>query len=112
MTPVLGGTIETTSLADAPEVSCQFASDSGSLVYVKIGPGTAGDLASLKVSSSGGGRKITPIHGIGTSAFAITKNGTAGGVAALSAQGIVVSVESTLTLAQDETLVRNLIAPT
>ncbi len=112
VSPVLGGTAETTSLADPPEVSCQFASDNGSIVYVKVGPGTAADLASAKTAAGGGGRKITAIHGLGSSAFAITKDGQAGGVVALGPKGTLVSVESTLTLAQDEALARKLLAPT
>lgn len=112
VSPVIGGAAETTSLADPPEVSCQFASDNGSIVYVKIGPGTAADLASARTASGGGGRTITAIHGLGSSAFAITKDGQAGGVVALSPHGTLVSVESTLTLAQDEALARKLLAPT
>ncbi len=112
VSPVLGGAAETTSLADPPEVSCQFASDSGSIAYVKVGPGTAADLASAKAAAGGGGRTITAVHGLGSAAFAITKDGQAGGVVALGPNGTLVSVESTLTLAQDEALVRKLLAPT
>jgi hypothetical protein len=104
-----GGVATTQSLGKPPSVSCEFANATAStIVIVNIGQGTAAEFATLKTTSAGGGRTITPINGLGVSAFSITKNGKPGGVDALSAQEVVFSVASNLPIARDVDLIKQL----
>jgi hypothetical protein len=75
---------------------------------VNIGRGTAAQFAILKTGSAGGGRTVTPISGLGAQAFSISQGGVVRGVDAITARGLLVSVAANVTLAQNETLVRQL----
>jgi hypothetical protein len=93
-------------------VSCEFIGGGGSSVIIlNIGSGgTATQFATLRTTSGGGGRTTTDVSGLGVSAFSISKNGKVAGVDAISSTGVVFSVGSTLTLAQDEQLITQLMA--
>jgi hypothetical protein len=105
--PYVGGTASARSLAKkAVGVSCEFANSSASsIVVVNIGQGSAAQFAILKAGSGNGGRTVTPISGLGSAAFSISNKGLVRGTAVLTSQGAIYSVSSTLTLAQDEALI-------
>jgi hypothetical protein len=93
-------------------VSCEFVgSSAASILILNVGSGgTAAAFTALRTGSGGGGRTTTDVTGLGASAFSISKNGKVAGVDAITSQGVVISVGSTLTLAQDEQLIAQLIA--
>ena len=98
-----------TSLGHAGQVSCEFASaDAKSIVIVNIGQGTPALFAVAKAAAAGGGRTITPITGLGAQAFSISRAGVVRGVEALTDSNLLVSVTSTLTATQDESLIKAL----
>ena len=51
---------------------------------------------------------MTPISGLGSSAFSVSKNNVPAGVSVLTAQGLVYVVNSNLPIAQDEALIGQL----
>jgi len=105
-----GSVATTRSFTAAPgAVSCEFANATAtSIAIVNIGTGTSASFATFKAASSGGGRTITPISGLGSTAFSISKNGIVGGVGVLTSQGVLYSVSTNLTVTQDEGLIRQL----
>jgi hypothetical protein len=114
ISPYLGGiaTAQTVPGAASGAVSCEFfnAGHTKSLV-LNMGPGSIEDFTVLQTSTAASpGVAIQPIGGLGTIAFSITHSGTLGGVDALGANSLVVSVAANLTLSQDEALIRKLIA--
>jgi hypothetical protein len=91
-------------------VSCEYIGGS-SVIILNIGAGgTAAEFATLRTTSGGGGRTTTDVSGLGVSAFSISKNGKVAGVDAITSAGVVFSVGSNLSLAQDEQLITQLMA--
>ena len=105
-----GGVATTKSLGSPQHLSCEFMNASAStLVIVNIGAdGTAAAFDTLRAISAQDGRTVTPISGLGTTAFSVSKNGVPAGVSVLTAQGHVYAVESNLPIAQDEALIKQL----
>ena len=106
----IGGVAHTMALAAAPgAVSCEFANASASTIaVVNIGKGNAAAFATLQSASGQGGRTVTPISGLGTSAFSISKGGVPAGVAVLTADGTLYSVTANLPTAQTEAMISQL----
>jgi hypothetical protein len=106
----MGGVATTKSLGAPQHLSCEFANASAStIVIVNIGTGgTAAAFAVLQSTSAQGGRTVTPIDGLGASAFSVSKNGKTAGVSVLTDQNFVYVVESNLSLDQDEALIKQL----
>jgi hypothetical protein len=107
-----GGVLTTKSLGTPQHLSCEFAEvDTTIIVIVNIGVGgTAAAFDALRTTSGQGGRTVTPIGGLGVSAFSVSKGNVPAGVAVLTAAGLVYDVNSNLPIAQDEALVRQLMA--
>jgi hypothetical protein len=97
------------ALGTPPQLSCEFANASASsIVIINIGRGTTSEFATLRTVSAGGGRTVTPISGLGTEAFSISKGGVVRGVNAFTAHGLLISVAANLSLTQSEALIRQL----
>lgn len=109
-TYMAGGVSTTKSLVPAPKFSCEFGNASATtIIIINIGAGaTASAFDALKATSAQGGRTVTAIDGLGTSAFAVSKNGVPGGVSVLTAQGMLYVVESNLPIAKDQALIEQL----
>lgn len=105
-----GGVATTKSLGTPQHLSCEFVnSNASTIVIVNIGVGgTTAAFDALRATSAQGGRTVTPISGLGASAFSVSKNGVPGGVSVLTAQDLVYAVESNLPIAQDEALIEQL----
>ncbi len=107
----IGGVAVTRSLGTAPSLSCEFANAGAThIIVVNLGAGGAAQFAVLKAASAGGGRTITPIPGLGSSAFEISKAGVVRGVDALSARNVVVSVSADQPLPKTEAIVQQLVS--
>jgi len=107
----MGGGVATTKSLGAPQhLSCEFANANAStIVIVNIGVGgTAAAFDTLRATSAQGGRTVTSISGLGSSAFSVSKNNVPAGVSVLTTQGFVYVVESNLPIAQDEALIKQL----
>jgi hypothetical protein len=107
----MGGVATTKSLVGAPQhLSCEFANAKATtLIVVNIGAGgTAAAFDTLRTISAKGGRTVTPINGLGVSAFSVSKGGVPAGVAVLTAQGFIYDVNSNLPIAQDQALIQQL----
>ncbi len=106
----LGGVATTKSLGSPQHLSCEFANANAStIVIVDIGVGgTVAAFDALRATSAQGGRTVTSISGLGATAFSVSKNGVTAGVSVLTAQGLVYVVESNLSLAQAEALIKQL----
>lgn len=110
----IGGVATTKSLA-APtptHLSCEyFNAAATTIVILNIGAGaTASAFDTLRTGSAQGGRTVTPIDGLGASAFSVSKGGVTSGVSVLTAQGMLYVVESSLTQDQDVALIKQLMA--
>ena len=107
----IGGVAVTRSLGTPPSLSCEFANAGAThIVIVNLGAGGAAQFAVLKAASAGGGRTITPLTGLGSSAFEISKAGVVRGVDALTAQNVVVSVSADQPLPKTEAIVQQLVS--
>jgi hypothetical protein len=108
----IGGVATSQAFPAAPNhLSCEFANANASaIVVVNIGQGSASSFATLRAASSGGGRTITPVSGLGAQAFSISKNGKPGGIDAVTATHVVYSVATNLPFPQTEALIRQLMA--
>jgi len=108
----IGGVGSTKSLGSPQHLSCEFANASASnIAIVNIGVGgTAAAFDTLRTTSAKGGRTVTPISGLGVSAFSVSKNGVPAGVSVLTAGGLVYVVESNLSIDQDQALIEQLMA--
>ena len=106
----IGGVATTKSLGSPQHLSCEFANAKAStMAIVNIGAGgTVASFDTLQSTSAKGGRTVTPIKGLGASAFSVSKNGVPAGVSVLTAQGFVYVVESNLSINQDESLIKQL----
>ncbi len=106
----MGGVTTTKSLGR--HLSCEFANtNTSTIIIVNIGAGgTAAAFDALRATSAQGGRTVTPISGLGVSAFSVSKNNVPAGVAVLTAQGLIYDVTSNLPIAQDEALIKQLMA--
>jgi hypothetical protein len=112
ISPYTGG-VATSRAFPAPghSVSCEFANaNASSIVIVNIGQGSAAAFATLRAASGGGGRTITPVPGIGSTAFSVSNGGLVRGLSVLTPQNAMYTVTTSLTLARDEALVRQLMA--
>jgi hypothetical protein len=107
---IAGGVATTKSLGAPQHLSCEFANANAStIVIVDIGVGgTVAAFDALRATSAQGGRTVTPISGLGATAFSVSKNGVTAGVSVLTAQGLVYVVESNLSIAQDQALIEQL----
>jgi hypothetical protein len=105
----LGGIGATMALKDpAPGVSCEFANSSGSkILIVTVGHGTAADLARLQ-AQIGSSQTVTPVPGFEAGAFTVSRNGLVRGFTAVTSNGLLIVVSSTLTAAQDEALIQQI----
>jgi hypothetical protein len=106
----MGGVATTKSLGSPQHLSCEFANANAStivIVNIEVG-GTVAAFDALRATSAQGGRTVTSISGLGSSAFSVSKNGVPAGVSVLTAQGLVYAVESNLSLAQAEALIEQL----
>jgi hypothetical protein len=91
------------------QVSCEFfGPGSGSITILNVGKGTPALFDVARARSAGGGRTITTIPGLGTQAFQISNGSLVRGMEAISQQGVIVSVSSTLSAAQDKSLIAQL----
>ena len=106
----MGGVATTKSLGSSQHLSCEFANANASVIIIaNIGVGgTPAAFDALRATSAQGGRTVTPINGLGVSAFSVSKNNVPAGVAVLTAQGLVYDVNSNLPIAQDEALIQQL----
>ena len=110
--PYVGGVATTKSLGAPVEgVSCEFANaNATTIVVLNMGLATANEFAALRSSSGGGGRTITAVAGLGTTAFEVSKGGKPGGMAALSSNDVLVSVTANVSFDQDRSLIQQLLA--
>ena len=101
----------TQSLGKPDHLSCEFQYDGGKgLVIVNIGAGgTQAAFDTLKSGTAAKGETVTDVPNLGIAAFAVSKKGKAAGVTALSSDGILIVVESTLLEGQDVELVSDLV---
>ena len=108
----IGGVATTKSLGAAGQFSCEYANTAATtIVVVNIGAGTTpAAFDQLRTTSGQGGRTVTPINGLGASAFSVSKGGKTAGVSVLTAQGMLYVVESNLSLDQDVALIQQLMA--
>ena len=108
----IGGVATTKSLGAAGQFSCEYANTAATtIVVVNIGAGTTpAALDQLRTTSGQGGRTVTPINGLGASAFSVSKGDKTAGVSVLTAQGMLYVVESNLSLDQDVALIQQLMA--
>jgi len=108
--PYIGGVATTKSLGVPQHLSCEFANaDASTIIVVNIGVGgTPAAFDALRSSSAKDGRTVTEISGLGVSAFSVSKNNVPAGVSVLSDQGIVYVVNSNLPIAQDQSLIEQL----
>jgi hypothetical protein len=106
----MGGVATTKSLGVPQHLSCEFANtDASIIIVVNIGVGgTAAAFDALRSSSAKGGRTVTEISGLGASAFSVSKNNVPAGVSVLTDQGLVYDVNSNLPIAQDQSLIEQL----
>jgi hypothetical protein len=106
----IGGVATTKSLGSPQHLSCEFANANASnIIIVNIGVGgTATSFDALKSTSAKGGRTVTSITGLGTSAFSVSKNNVPAGISVLTAEGLVYVVNSNLSIAQDQSLIEQL----
>lgn len=100
------------ALPAAPgSVSCEFVSDAMHMVVLTMGGGgTPATFAALKQISALGGRTVTAAPGLGVDAFRISSGSKPGGMAVLTSTGLTISLTSRDTFAQDESLIRQLLA--
>ncbi len=108
----MGGVTTTKSLGSPQHLSCEFANtNTSTIIIVNIGAGgTAAAFDALRAISAQGGRTVTPVSGLGVSAFSVSKNNVPAGVAVLTAQGLIYDVTSNLPIAQDDALIKQLMA--
>ena len=106
----MGGVATTKSLGSPNHLSCEYANANAStIIVVNIGVGgTAANFAALKASSAQGGRTVTSVSGLGTEAFSVSKNNVPAGLSVLSANGLLYVVNSNLPIAQDQSLMEQL----
>lgn len=106
----MGGVATTKSLGVPQHLSCEFANtDASIIIVVNIGVGgTPAAFDALRSSSAKGGRTVTEISGLGVSAFSVSKNNVPAGVSVLTDQGLVYVVNSNLPIAQDQSLIEQL----
>ncbi|MEJ1231394.1 MAG: hypothetical protein WDM88_13280 [Galbitalea sp.] len=96
---------------EAGALSCQFANaDATKQVILNLGPISAAAYSALQSSSAAGGRAVSTVPDLGTSAFAVSSGGVTGGVTAKSAAGNVYSINSNLTQDQDVALIKQWLA--
>jgi hypothetical protein len=100
----------TQSLGKPDHLSCEFQYDGGKgLVIVNMGVGgTQAAFDTLKAGTAKG-QTVTDVPNLGVAAFSVSKKGKPAGVTALSSNGILVVVESTLSENQDVELVNDLV---
>ncbi len=108
----LGGVSTAKDLkVEAGALSCQFANaDATKQVILNLGPISAAAYSALQSSSAAGGRTVSTVPDLGTSAFAVSSGGVTGGVTAKSAAGNVYSINSNLTQDQDVALIKQWLA--
>ncbi|HTP08924.1 MAG TPA: hypothetical protein VMP08_11780 [Anaerolineae bacterium] len=108
----IGGVGTTKSLGVPQHLSCEFMNTSATtLAVVNIGAGgTAAAFDALRTTSAQGGRTVTPISGLGASAFSVSKNNVPAGVSVITDQGLVYAVITNLPIAQDEALIKQLMS--
>jgi hypothetical protein len=109
--PYIGGVANIQSLGAASHgVSCEFANaDASKILVLTMGQGaTAAAFAASEAIAAQGGRNVTPVSGLGASAFSISKGGVPAGMEVLSAQGQIFSVTANLSFDQDEALIKQL----
>jgi hypothetical protein len=106
----MGGVATTKSLGVPQHLSCEFANANAStIIVVNIGVGgTAANFDTLRSTSGKGGRTVTSISGLGVSAFSVSKNDVPAGISVLTDQGLVYVVNSNISLAQDKSLIEQL----
>jgi hypothetical protein len=100
----------TQSLGKPDHLSCEFQYNGGKgLVIVDMGVGgTQAAFDTLKAGTAKG-ETVTDVPNLGVAAFAVSKKGRPAGVTALSSNGILIVVESTLSESQDVELVNDLV---
>jgi len=107
-----GGVATTRSLGSLQHLSCEFANaNATTIIIVNIGVGgTQAAFDALRATSGQGGRTVTPVSGLGVSAFSVSKGKVPAGVAALTADGLIYDVTANLTIDQDVALIKQLMA--
>jgi hypothetical protein len=112
VTPFTGAIADTKSLGTPGHLSCEFLYGGGKgVLIVTIGAGgTPSSFATLKAGTATGGRTVAAVAGLGADAFSVSKGGVTAGVTSLASNGVLYVIESTLTEAQDEALIRQLMA--
>src|SRR5579859_7539460 len=108
----MGGVGTTKSLGKPQHLSCEFANaNATAIIIVNIGVGgTQAAFDALRATSGQGGRTVTPVSGLGISAFSVSKGKVPAGVAALTADGLIYDVNSNLSIDQDVALIKQLMA--
>ena len=101
----------TRSLPSPAGVSCEFANTGVTkLLILNMGPSTPAAFAILRSKTSGGGRTITQVSGLGSEAFSVSKNGKPGGESALTTGGVIISIVSNIPFAKDTAVIQQLMA--
>lgn len=73
-------------------LSCEFASADATAVFIlNMGPSTAAAFATL-MATTAKTETVTPLSGLGASAFTITKDGKTAGVETITSGGLLVSL--------------------
>jgi hypothetical protein len=95
-------------------LSCEFATkDSLAQMVINVGSGSSpAQLAESRISASAPGAVLKTVKGLGRGAFSVSQGGKTTGLVVLSSTNVLYSVASTLSLAKDEALVRDLFSLT
>jgi hypothetical protein len=112
ITPLIGTITVTRQIsATSHSVSCEFLASLTAVLILNIGAGgTPANFAVLERSSGSGGRTTAPVSGLGSAAFSISKGGVPGGMGAISSSGVIFAVTARNSFAQDEALIKQLMA--
>jgi hypothetical protein len=112
ITPYVGPIATTHQIsATGHSVSCEFESTPTSILIVNIGSGgTPASFSALEAGIGTGGRTTAAVPGLGSQAFSITNKGAPAGMSALTSSGVLISVTTRDSFAQDQSLIKALIA--
>jgi len=98
--------------AQGASVSCEFTSaGAATIVILNMGHGSAALFSELSAATAKGqGVTITPVAGLGVSAFTISRSGAVTGADLLTARNVIISVAARLPAGQVQGLAQKLLA--